>query len=94
MYFLKYIYFYAGCFYLFFGSLILVFRKFFIQSKVFPDFKKVKNHCLKTVYLQCIIFCLNVAKITRASLVAFMFDLNSFPRVSLDVTSERVKRVR
>ena len=45
MYFLKYIYFYAGCFYLFFGSLILVFRKFFIQSKVFPDFKKVKNHC-------------------------------------------------
>ena len=32
---------------LFLGSLILVFRKFFIQSKVFPDFKKVKNHWSK-----------------------------------------------
>ena len=30
-------------------SLILVFCKFFIQSKVFPDFKKVKNHYSKPI---------------------------------------------
>ena len=49
IYFLKYIYFYAGCFCLFFGSLIFVFRKFFMQSKVFPNLKQVKNHCYKTL---------------------------------------------
>ena len=52
IYFLKYIYFYAGCFCWFFGSLIFVFRKFFIHSKVFPDFKKVKNHCSRYTFLK------------------------------------------
>ena len=28
-----------------FGSLISVFRKFSIQSKMFPDFRKIKNVC-------------------------------------------------